>query len=571
MIGTIRRHQQWLWGVIIFATIISFVTFLSPNRNQFGGRGSSGGSVDLGSVFGEPVKREDYFAAEREGRLFFRLRMGTWPDSEDQKKQVDAYAEQSLLMDAELKELKINPTTEAAARFTKMMMGVPPDQTMPMDKFQDFIQNDLMRKGQIGLEDFDRFVRHQCAQEYLSALIGMSGKLITSKEAEFFYRRENEPMATELVRFPATNYYAKTAPSDSELSDYYTRHQADYRVPDRIKVNYIRFDASNYVARAEKVLGTNLDDRADQIYHQQGPEAFLDADNKQLSTEAAIAKIKAQMHVFAELTEARKDVNAFLTELSEGHDDQHPYSTDDLAALAKTKGLTVKTTAAFDEKTGAKEWDVAPARLHSLFSLRLNDPDDKAKELLYAPSPLIGESAVYVAGLQDRIPSQIQALSVVYDRAIADYRRDKSIELAKEAGEKFAATLQAGMAQQDKTFDSICASGNVTPESLPPFALTSTNLPPQIPGKAQFQQIQEAAFRLPPDECSRFIATADGGFIVYLRQRLPVDEVKMKTELPVYLARRREDLQVAAFEMWLQRQVNLHLVPPPGARNTPAG
>jgi hypothetical protein len=570
MIGTIRRHQQWLWVVIIVATIISFTTYLSPNRRQFG-EGSGGYRADFGSINGEPVTRDEFFAAEREGRLFYRLRNGDWPDSEDQKKQVERFASQSLLLDAEMKELKINVTTAAAARFTKIIMGVPPDQAMPADKFQEFVVNELGRRGGLTLDDFDRFVRHQAGQEYLNALLGMSGKLITPKEAEFFYRRENEPMATEWVPFPATNYYALTAPTDDQLQDFYTKHQADYRLPDRIQVNYVPFDASNYLAQADKLIGTNLDDRADQYYHQQGPDTFRDSDGKQLPLDAAITKIKKQMRLSTALNEARKDANAFLTELSEGHDEQHPFSPDDLARLAKTKNLAVNTTAPFDEKSGAKEFDVPAARLHVLFSLREEDPDDKERSMLYSPSPLLGDSAVYAVGLQQRFPSLIQALSVVYDKVVADYRRDKSLELAKAAGDKFAAALQTGMQQSDKTFDSICAEENIKPEALPPFALTTTNAPPQIPGKALFEQIQEVAFNLPTDECSKFVPTSEGGFVVYVRQRLPVDEAKMKQELPAYLTRMREQRQVAAFDEWFRRQLQLRLVPPASERNTPVG
>ena len=80
----------------------------------------------------------------------------------------------------------------------------------------------------------------------------MSGKLITPKEAAVIYRRENEPMDTELVTFPTTKYFPHTTPDEKEIEDFYTKRQADYRMPDRIQVYYIEFIASNYLAKAEK-------------------------------------------------------------------------------------------------------------------------------------------------------------------------------------------------------------------------------------------------------------------------------------------------------------------------------
>src|SRR5208283_2226422 len=97
-------------------------------------------------------------------------------------------------------------------------------------------------------------------------------------------------------------------------------------------------------------------------------------------------------------SEAARDANTFLNEPSKGHDDQHPYTPGDLATLAKTRHLTVKTTEPFDLKSGSKDLALSPKYLHILFSLRDDEPDDKERSELYA-SPLVGDEAVYVAGL----------------------------------------------------------------------------------------------------------------------------------------------------------------------------
>src|SRR5271166_404541 len=108
MIGTIRRHQKWLWGVIIAATISTFVVYLNPSTKYGGGGGSSGSApaVDLGLISGEPVTLEQFQAAEREARIRFYLGTGTWPNSEEQKKQLVMLAQQSLLLQALMKEYK---------------------------------------------------------------------------------------------------------------------------------------------------------------------------------------------------------------------------------------------------------------------------------------------------------------------------------------------------------------------------------------------------------------------------------------------------------------------------------
>ena len=83
MIGTIRKHQQWLWAIIITATIISFVIWT-------GNRGTHGpgefGPADLGSVAGEKVSREDYTRARNECLLQYLFNTGSPYKEQDSRK-----------------------------------------------------------------------------------------------------------------------------------------------------------------------------------------------------------------------------------------------------------------------------------------------------------------------------------------------------------------------------------------------------------------------------------------------------------------------------------------------------
>jgi hypothetical protein len=569
MIGTIRRHQKWLWGVIITATILSFVSYFSPTSRYGGGQGSvSSSAPDLGSINGEAITLEQLRAAMREGRIFFRLRTGAWPDPEDRTKQVKNWAEQSLVLQALMKDYKLTATTDAAARFTKeQLFGVPPGQAMPLDVFNDWVQNDLMRKGGLTLDDLDRFARHQAAQQFMISLFGMTGKLIAPKEVEFTYRRENEPLVTEVASFPTTNFYGATAPTEAELQDFFTKHEAEYRLPDRIQINYVVFEPSNYLPKADLLLGTNVDDKIDEYYRQQGADAFKDESGQPLTSAAAEAKLKQQMRLSAALQVAKKDAYAFLTDLAAGHDDTHPYAQSDLEKLAHAKGFTVKTTEPFDKKDGCKDIQLPPKALDILFSLREDAPDDPGKTMLYTPSPLTNSTSVFVAGLQKRFPSELQTLAAVRTQALQDYRESKALDLAKDAGEKFADALQVGLAQ-GKSFEAVCAAQKIKPETLPPFALTTTNVPPGL-DKPSFLKLQETVFPLPTGQSSKFMATTDGGVVAYVKERLPVDEARMQRELPLYLARMREQRQFVAFQQWFTRQIQLRLTPPPGDQNSP--
>jgi hypothetical protein len=518
-------------------------------------------TANLGSIDREPITPERLQAAEREGRIYYRVNYGQWPDTGDKQKNVRQFAEQRLFLDSVLQQYHINVTSAAAARFTKMLLGIKPDENVPADKIMETLGK-LAQEGNVSLNDFDNFARHQAGQEYLVSLVAMNGKLITPKEAEFFYRHDNEPMVTELVAFHSTNYFSKTPPTEAELQDFYTKRAADYRLPERIKINYVAFPASNYMTQALQDAGSNFNDHIDQEYMQAGAAKFTDDEGKQLSPEAAKAKIKKQALQYFALTEARKAANNFMNDLAQGHDDEHPFKISDLADLAKSKKLEAHTTEPFDVDSAPKGWTVPQKALRVLFSLRADDPDDKERSELFTPSPLISEDAVYVAGLDERIPSEVQPFSVVKEKVAADYRDSTALEAAKSAGDRFEKELEAGL-QQGKTFDTMCAALFVHPKHLSPFSLRTQSIP-ELPGKVEFGQVAEIAGKMQAGQVSPFVPTADGGFILYIKSHEPVDTAAMEKDLPAYLQRMREQFQIAAFSAWFSKQFSLHFSPPPG-------
>ncbi len=562
MIGTLRKHNVWIMWIIIAATIIGFVSYLSPSR-QFGA-GQTRPGAELGTVNGEPISQKDFADAQREGKLFYRLRYGVWPDTEDKLRQVDSFAYQRLLLISQLDQMHIEVTPEAAAQVTKVMLNIPLDQPFPRDKFEEFIKNEIMDKGGLSMGDFDRYVRHEAGQQLLISLFGMSGKLITANEAEFFYRREHEPTSVELAEFPITNYVQKVNVTPQEILDYYTKRQAEYRLPERIQLNFVTFLATNYHTAAEKELGgiTNLDERVEQTYLQVGPEAYTNEFGKPLPAEEAKAKIKKLFHEEMALRQAQKAANDFLNNLAQGHDKDHSITSAELQAAAQAAHLTAVTTHPFDQKNPPAELDVPARALHMVFALQPGAPEDQF-------TILKGTNAFYVVGLDKRIPSEIQPLEVVRAKVIQDYRESKALDMAKAAGERFDAALRAGMAN-GQSFDAICAAQNIKPAVLPPFSLATETLA-EVPDRGEFERIQSAVYNLPTGKASRFQETLDGGFDLYVKYRAPVNEETMRQELPVYLARMRDQRQQAAYSAWFGKQFQTRVSIPDSQRTRLSG
>jgi hypothetical protein len=568
MIGTIRRHQQWLWGIIILAIIVSFVIYFSPNSRNL--LSSGGDNYDFGSINGKAITREQYRDANAEVELFYFLRVGKWPGREDARQNgfdTEQETYQRIVLIEKLKQLDIQPSVEAAAKWIGTIFRGPNEETFPIERYQNFVKNEL-QPHHLTSEDFYRFASHQVAQQQLMSTFGMAGKLITPQEAESFYRRANEPMATEAVFFSASNFLSSVSATPEEIGRFYTNNMAEYRLPDRMQVNYVKWSVTNFLADADQELGkiTNLSQRLEIVYTQTGgTNRYKDASGKPLSLEAAKAQIKEEEREKIARDKARKEAADFISDLFKGHDESHPFSIDDLQKVAKAKNLKMETTPPFDQRNGARQLHVPQTFVNAAFNLQADDPEDKGKELLYSSSPLMSDDAAYAIGFAKKIPSEIQPLDKIRAEVTRDYREQESLKLARQSGMAFDKAATNSIAQ-GKKFSDVCAQFKVSPVDLPPFSMSTRSLP-ALGGRATLDSLQSVAATLATGKASEFVPTASGGFVLFLKAKLPVDEAKMKEEMPEFLANQREQRMSAAFSEWVHKlPQEMQLVVP--ARNS---
>src|SRR5205823_8650381 len=111
------------------------------------------------------------------------------------------------------------------------------------------------------------------------------------------------------------------------LGQFYTNQMANYRVPPRRQVAYVRFPYTNYFAKVEKE-NTNLNERVEAAYKQLGTNALQDAK----TPEEAKGKIRDQMMRMAAAGPARNDANQFALPLF----DTNPPPLADFSNLAKS-------------------------------------------------------------------------------------------------------------------------------------------------------------------------------------------------------------------------------------------
>ena len=545
MIGTIRKHSKWLWGIIATLTIISFLYWgAAPASRNSGGRAG-----DLGSIAGRKVTPNEYAEAEREVYIYFWLHYHQWPDRNPNitAKDIQREVYVRLMLIQKAQDLEIHVGDDTVAMAAKEMLSSPglaqalglDSESVPLDVF---VKGVLQPKG-FAAGDFEDFVRHDLIIDQLRQVMGLSGRLITPQEAAILYQHQNQEVSAQIVFFSASNYMASVPVTPVLVGQFYTNYLAAYRLPDRVQVNYVAFRLTNFVAGAEKKL-TNLNDQVTAIYNRYGTNAVPDAK----TPEEAKAKIRDFVVRQQAIQDARQQADGFANAVFS----VDPVRPENLETVAKQQGLTAHLTAPFSQEYGPAEFTAPEAFAKAAFGLTPDEP---------LAGPIVGPDAIYIIALAKQLPSEIPPLDQIRGRVARDYQFQEGLLRAQLAGTNFAQTLQAGLAG-GKSFSSECAAAGLRPETLPPFSL-STQALPELGEGAELNQLKSAAFATAIGHASDFATTAQGGFIVYVKAQLPIDMATMNDDLPQFTASLRQQRENMAFNNWLERTGSRDL------RNTP--
>jgi hypothetical protein len=548
MFASIRRHQKWLWGIIITLTIISFVILMDPSYSSRGGGGRGlDGKATVGRINDRNLTADELFAAYREARIRFRLYTGRWPGQDESSRQMfddDREVQERLFLLEKLKELRVEVGEEAEAGWVTAVFRDRDTGKFSPEIYRRFVQ-ELPRAG-MAEADFRRFARHEAGIQHLVSLAGLTGSLITPREAEALCRHENEQAITEVVLFSASNHLASITATPDRLMTFYTNNASRYRVPERVQVSYVKFDTTNFIAEAEQMIGriTNLNQRLEQAYREIGPDSFRDPDGKLMSQESALVRLRSQEQERLATVLAQRRANEFAGQLNELYE-KDPGQLDALERLAASNGLPAAITEPFTRYAGPAGLKVLDTFAEAAFTLATNQP--------MVLEPVVGEDAVYILGFKQRLPSENPPFETVRERVTADHRQVEATRLAQEAGRKFHAALTNGLAQQ-KTFEALCAEEKLTPIKLSPFSLNTRSVP-ELGGRVDLSLVKERAFALGPGQVSDFVLTRDGGLVIQLVSRQPMDEARLKAELPAFLEKTRQNHQRQALLEWSRKEM----------------
>lgn len=542
MIGTVRKHQTWLWIIIIAAVVVSFVIYFTPGVTLEPSRLAQS---HYGFMNGKPISIKAYREALFEAKIRAFLRTGRWPDRSEARQlemDFDRQARERLVLADRLEKLGIVVSDADVARWIEENFENPSQPGTARAMYEALVR-ELARHG-LTEADLARFIRHEIGINHLLDLTGVAGALVPPREAEALYRRQNERFHAEAAVFTYSNYLAAVQINPDELARFYTNRRDFYRVPERVQVQFVRFALTNYLAQAEDELAkrTNLTAELDALYLQAGPNRFTDENGQVLPPEAAKVKIREQLRDEQARLAARREAARFATEL----DKMEPRKPENLATLAAQKGLSVTTTAPFSEVEGPRGLDVPPQFTRVAFSLSPERPFS---------GTLVGQDGAYLLAFLARFPSEIPPFEALRERVEAEYRHDQAVLLARQACTNFVAALTNQLAAGGN-FTDLAVQAGATWIGLPVFNLASRNLPQWDP-RVNLEQVKLVAPGLQTNTPSGPVLTRDGALVLLLKQRVPVTDAELREALPPYLSELRAQRRFNGFSDWFQRQIEL--------------
>ncbi len=553
MFATIRRHQSWLWVIVIVGVIVPFVWFMGPTSYSRGGN-ISGGGVH-GYVGGEAIGRKEFLEAQTEVRIGYFLATRSWPTEDDVIRRIP----ERLFLIWKQRQLGIQVSDEAAAEWVAAVFRDRERNTFSLQDYRRFVGRELA-SGRITEADFNQFARHEVGTRHLGALGAISGSLVPPRELESLFRREHEQVTTEIAFFSLSNRLAEVLISEEAVAAYYTNNAARYRVPERVQVVYTSFAHSNHIAEAATTLAaiTNLSTQLDAVYAERGADAFRGLDGQPLTPEAAREQIRQEYLDGIAASLARKQAIGFAEQLYTRLE-QEPGLADPLETLAASNQLAVAVTEPFTRFARPRGLLVGQDFASAAFALTAAQP--------MANEPILGQDAAYVIALKQRLEGYVPPLDERRPVVEADYRRGEALQAAQAAAQAFHQAL-TNDTPQGLTFAAACSNHNITPIRPPAFARNTQSLP-TLGDRIDLSQLKSVALNLAVGTTSPVEFTADGAMIVHLISREPVDEARLKAELPAFAKSLREEQRQEALMHWFQRELDLAHVDLPvlGKRN----
>ena len=496
MFGTVRKHSQPLWIVIIIMVVISFVVYFTPGYDPFENQGGTATEADVELSFArqqvlldQAITMSQQFGGFLPPSLNAQALAGQFRDQDLNRdgevdvSGLDYAAHMRLLRLRKAASLGIIVSDNMVKARLEQMFSNPNDQKFSQDAYTGFLTQyrnaGLLGSGDSGEEQFQELIREQITFQQLDNLMTRSVGFFNDEATADQQAMDNQLYTAQAVFFSTSNRTDSVTNFASIATNFYPTLSDRYFIEPKRQVAYLLFPAAPYLEDAEKEI--KLDDlvkeRVDKHMNSTNSvDHFTDANGTKLVAgasldAAALTDIRKTQQAALDaitLPKAKVPTTEFRKALFGG--EQSEWTIDQLYAKAKAQGMEVQSATTDRANTEAL---LPQALVDAVFGLNL-----QPGQLSTSAVEVAGEG-YYVWGLEKLIEGRPRNYEELTDEEKAEVKEAfiaaEVKKLASEEGNDYRDTL-AELTTEGESVEDLLNDSKQTVISLPTMTLSATDV-----------------------------------------------------------------------------------------------
>jgi len=494
MFNTLRAHMKKIFWALVILILPAFCLW------GLGGYLGDESRKPAGMMYGKKITAGDFANVRNACMINALIVYGKRFNDLSQYLDFNKQAWDRMLLLDEAKRLGITISNDELATQLRNLFSVGGE--FSKARYEEFIKN-----SGVNPLTLEKNVRETMMIGRLTRTIADSA-VISNKELDEALERINEKRTVNYVTLKDATYQKDDLfVSDPDLQRYYAENSWQFRVPEKVKADYL------FIAVDDLKKKLTVSDKEVSDFYNANKEVFKDEKTGKV---VPLEKIRAEMK--ARLLDQKAMDLAFekATDISIAL-----LHKPDLAAAAKDNNLPVRTTDYFMQGQELPGIESSGEFIAAAFET----PAGKISNALKTAK------GFYIIGTKERKPSYLPPLADIKEKVAEKVREGRNAELLKENAEKIARELREKTQKDRLPFTQAAKSMGLDTQMTVPFKMTE-------PLDALTPREKEVAFTTYTGEVSAPVRGADCFTIIAVEKVDKPDLAKLRDER----AKLRDDL-----------------------------
>jgi peptidyl-prolyl cis-trans isomerase D len=424
-------QSKVVWYIILGVIVVSFVGFFTPTMRAANRQPKS---RPAGELFGKKVSMDEYHRAFSHTYMWYILSSGRMiPMSDELNAALRSEAWNRVAILRKAREAKVVVTDKEVVQ---QMQSLPLFRSPQNGAFDVNVYKAVLQQlGMTSAQAEDLF-REQIII-YKEMYRPTQAALISPFELKKAYQLYTDRFVLDYAVLPRAQVEKTVKVSREDAQALFDANPAAFTMPEKVRVSYVEFPVSQFVAKAEVPEGIAL-----QFYNRNIEKYRIETTNTEAAVEykpfeSVEGDITAQLKKIFAVKLAAEKASEFVADVTPKSDGAKP----DFKGAAAAAGLTVKSMPAFGMRDELPGIDTNAPFTQAAFTLEDNNYSSFS-------DAVIGRDSVYVLSLEKRYPAFVPEFSAV-EKEVTAAAREQAVskalaERAVEVEKAVSASLEKG-------------------------------------------------------------------------------------------------------------------------------